>query len=882
MRPNYACTPTKPFYNMDSILRYVFLLLAMTSFYMMYISLLNNGFFNLLSHQLATRALPGESDITLLSEYTGLKALDGILESTVIFFWPICQGHHVGLSLMGLSFSGGMVGIWMIVVAHICRTRSFMRGMVITLIVGIAQQAVGPGIVIPCYFALTSRARLANKNLRLTGTYSTSNHGLVVSMTMSYIFPLVIISLPAPAMISLHFKQQAIAAWQGWPVYFVVIMTIHHLFISRGRRKEALARRQVLSVYHFCFACSCLCHMAWLSVFVTSKIQSLTQSRNLWYLCPYGVTFPLLNQPAQGLGALEAGLFTFLQWDYGVAVAATMVWSTDRYIQECHRPGLEIDKVRLIRRLLGWILIDGPSATAVRLVWESEGSSYLQNPNQGVKTKVNYSSEAENGSMLLVVTLVILFIWFIIPNPVKRSNVSVPTVTLFNPYLPEFLSRVWFNSTAPTVIYKGYRQYKDRAFRLLKPDGDIIVLSNKYVEELRQLPLTTLNALEAVFEDHVGTYTTILNDSHLHTEVIQKRLTPAISRLIPRIIDELDHGFDVEMPECEDKWVLIRPYEVFLRLVARAGARVFVGPEICRTEKWLTASIDFTKNIFMTITLLRPIPSFLHPIIGPMLPSSRSLDTQLRYVQDELLGPEIVKRRQRQASRDPDYEKPDDFLQWMIDLTQNDKEGDPSNIAHRLLGLTSMAVVHTSAMSITHGLYDLITMPQWLEPLREEIQEVMPNWKSTSYSSLRFNPPGELSFHRVVKKDLVLSDGLRLPKGTHICMASGPIGMDTKYISDPDAFDALRYVDGDKAQSQFVHTSATSMHFGLGRYACPGRFFATFVLKAILSRFLVEYEFRFGPDQVGRPKNMLLGDKIVPNTSVDVYVRKRTGSRKTA
>ncbi|KAB8220002.1 cytochrome P450 [Aspergillus novoparasiticus] len=668
---------------MDSVLRYVFLLLAMTSFYMMYVSLFNSGFFNLLSHQLATRALPGDSDTALLSEYTRLKVLDGILESTVISFWPISQGHHVGLSLMGLSFSGGMVGIWMMVVVHICRTRSFMRGMVI---------------------------------------------------------------------------------------------------------KGASARRQVFSVYHFGFACSCLCHMAWLSVFVASKIQSLTQSRNPCYLCPYGVTFPLLKQPAQGLGTLEAGLFTFLQWDYGVAAAATMVWSTDRYIQECHRAGLEIDKIRLIRRLLGWILIDGPSATAVRLVWESEGFSYLQNPNQGV----------------------------------KRLCLSC-------------------------------------------------------------------------FVDHVGKYTTILNDSHLHTEVIQKRLTPAISRLIPRIIDELDHGFDVEMPECGDKWVLIRPYEVFLRLVARAGARVFVGPEICRTEKWLTASIDFTKNIFMTITLLRPIPSFLHPIIGSMLPSSRSLDTQLRYVQDELLGPEIAKRRRRQASGDPDYEKPDDFLQWMIDLAQNDKEGDPSNIAHRLLGLTSMAVVHTSAMSITHGLYDLITMPQWLETLREEIQEVMPNWKSTSCSSLvalrrldsflkesqRFNPPGELSFHRVVKKDLVLSDGLRLPKGTHICMASGPIGMDTKYISDPDTFDALRYVDGDKAQSQFVHTSATSMHFGLGRYACPGRFFATVVLKAILSRFLMEYEFRFGPDQVGRPKNMLLGDKIVPNTSVDVYVRKRTGSRST-
>ena len=116
---------------MNSVLPYMLLLLAMVSFYTMYISLLNKGFFNLLSHQLATRALPGESNVALLSAYTGLKALDSILESTVIFFWPFTQGHVVGLSLMGLIFSGGMVSIWMIVVINICRARSFMRGMAV-------------------------------------------------------------------------------------------------------------------------------------------------------------------------------------------------------------------------------------------------------------------------------------------------------------------------------------------------------------------------------------------------------------------------------------------------------------------------------------------------------------------------------------------------------------------------------------------------------------------------------------------------------------------------------------------------------------------------------------------------------------------------------
>jgi cytochrome P450 len=107
-------------------------------------------------------------------------------------------------------------------------------------------------------------------------------------------------------------------------------------------------------------------------------------------------------------------------------------------------------------------------------------------------------------------------------------------------------------------------------------------------------------------------------------------------------------------------------------------------------------------------------------------------------------------------------------------------------------------------------------------------------------------------------------------------MAAGPISMDPSVVKDPDIFDGFRYYGGgDKLNSSFVSTGPTGMHFGLGRYACPGRFFATFVMKAILSRFLVEYEFKFGPGQAKRPKNTLIGDKVIPNVSTDVYLQKR-------
>ncbi|KAJ5293544.1 cytochrome P450 [Penicillium antarcticum] len=510
-------------------------------------------------------------------------------------------------------------------------------------------------------------------------------------------------------------------------------------------------------------------------------------------------------------------------------------------------------------------------------------------------SQVEYVGQIVRGEVPIVwisVALVVLA-YLILPNPTYRTNVKVPTVRYLGGWIPDQVDRLFFNTKAASVIYDGYKQYKKKAYKVLKADGDLVVLSTRYAEELRQLPASTLNALEATFTDHVGDYTTILTDSHLHTETIQKRLTPAIGRLIPRIISELDHAYEVEFPECDGKWVAINPYEVFLRLVARVGARVFIGETLCRDEQWLRASIDYTKNIFVTIGLLRPVPGFLHPVVGRVLPSSRSLNHQLAYIKNEFLGPLIEQRRAMESSGDPNYEKPDDFLQWMMDLAKTEQESHPHNLAQRLLGITSMAVVHTSAMSLTHVLYDLLVMPQWLQPLRDEIQQVNPDWHSTTQAHLlglkgmdsflkesqRFNPPGELSFHRVVKHDLTLSDGLFLPNGTHICMAAGPISRDPDVMSDPDAFDAFRFVKENRPTSGFVSTGVSNMHFGLGRYACPGRFFAAFVMKAILSRFIADYDFRFAPDQKERPKNMVIGDKIVPNVSTPIFIRKRTTSR---
>lgn len=45
-----------------------------------------------------------------------------------------------------------------------------------------------------------------------------------------------------------------------------------------------------------------------------------------------------------------------------------------------------------------------------------------------------------------------------------------------------------------------------------------------------------------------------------------------------------------------DEWVTIQPYHSILKLVARISARIFLGLPLCRDERWLEISTDFTEN----------------------------------------------------------------------------------------------------------------------------------------------------------------------------------------------------------------------------------------------------------------------------------------------
>jgi hypothetical protein len=88
-------------------------------------------------------------------------------------------------------------------------------------------------------------------------------------------------------------------------------------------------------------------------------------------------------------------------------------------------------------------------------------------------------------------------------------------------------------------------------FQIRRNDANILIISNKHIEQLRNLPEEEISPIKAHIKNllgHVST-TDILLHTNIHTRSLQQRLTPSLALVMPIMKEELDYALRVEIPE---------------------------------------------------------------------------------------------------------------------------------------------------------------------------------------------------------------------------------------------------------------------------------------------------------------------------------------------
>ncbi|TLD12775.1 uncharacterized protein PgNI_04126 [Pyricularia grisea] len=493
-----------------------------------------------------------------------------------------------------------------------------------------------------------------------------------------------------------------------------------------------------------------------------------------------------------------------------------------------------------------------------------------------------------SAAVILGVTLVIQYFFF------KDPLANVPFVgTEFG---GEDARREQYLKDAKPFYLEGFRMNK--VHKITSPRSDTTVsIPAEFLEELKKLPDDTVSFGGAVNEIMAGKYTGIDGVEPTGPHLVKSHLTPALAKINPVLTEEVARTVREEFGSLED-WTEVNINSKLLRIVAIVSGRIFLGPELCHNEKYIESAIHYTIEVNMGRQAIFALPAWQRPFRAWFLPEIKNLQKRERDFY-ALIEP-IVRARREARRSDPNYQAPDDMLTWLEDSQGKTTNKSIREIARLQLGL-SFAAIHTTTMTTTNILYDLAAHPEMIPELREEAASAlaahggtftapalhtMKKMDSVMKESMRMNPPGYSAFMRKVLKPFTLSNGQQIPAGVTIEVPGYGVSRDPNTFPNADSWDGLRFFrlreSGEtigstkqgggrasavevSAQNQFVSVSKSSLGFGYGRHACPGRFFASNEVKMILARLVLNYDMKLPAGETERYKNIEAAGASVPD-----------------
>ncbi|KAJ9131025.1 ent-kaurene oxidase [Pleurostoma richardsiae] len=468
----------------------------------------------------------------------------------------------------------------------------------------------------------------------------------------------------------------------------------------------------------------------------------------------------------------------------------------------------------------------------------------------------------------------------------SKHKVNLPIV-LADEYWSASKRAAMFVTSARKILWKGYREYPDKPWAYNNPEtGLTVVIPPKFVDALKSHP--ALSFKEFIDEDMLSHYTFFGAPPDSVINTIKGGLTPSLPEYVPVLHRLLQDNLFRYFGQHDD-WESFKPYTSVLQLVGILGARAWHGEEACRNPEWVRASLAYMQNVFSCIQYLKTYPTFLRGLVFRFSKQRKAILNS--FAEAKAMIAESIQKKQ---------EKGGGFLSQpgsMFDLLSTGKHEAMATDAdaQTLYQLIFVAVgTITTFGTICQNLLDLADHPEYIEILREEILEAerdedgyltkvaltgMKKMDSFMKECARLHGPTMSTFQRVATNNMELPDGTFIPKGTAleapVCCVHG----DDSIHENAEQFDGLRFyrtrlLPGSEHKNQYITPSLSSLNFGYGRHACPGRFLGDCIVKLVLSEVLLNYDIKL-PEGRPRAKNVEVGIIVFTDPMSEIMLKSK-------
>lgn len=241
------------------------------------------------------------------------------------------------------------------------------------------------------------------------------------------------------------------------------------------------------------------------------------------------------------------------------------------------------------------------------------------------------------------------------------------------------------------------------------------------------------------------------------------------------------------------------------------------------------------------------------------------------------------------------------FSSWLVSNSESyplsSLERTPDFLSRRIMAL-NFAAIHTSTLTTCNFLIDVFSQSSTESLLRNECVVISERWTNT-WNRARLNQMQHLDSalreslrlwglvpkamsRKVMHPDgILLPNGQHLPRGVTVCISGWGMHHDESVYSAPLEFVPDRFLRmpteaaegkvGEVGQAAAVETDHHFAAWGIGKHACPGRFFAVDLIKIILTRVFMDYEVKPLEE---RPENVWIEYNVIPPPMAALFVRR--------
>ena len=267
------------------------------------------------------------------------------------------------------------------------------------------------------------------------------------------------------------------------------------------------------------------------------------------------------------------------------------------------------------------------------------------------------------------------------------------------------------------LLRLGYSNYSvnSQLFKVKQAGGDYkILLSREHLRQIRGLP-GNIMSFNAAFERVILLHHTgAPRRGEWAARALRTRIPRHLNALVGSTISRAKLSL-VRMIPRQPTMLKMNVFQTLRQCIAYVTVGIFCGDQLAEDREWLAATLRFTGDLFAAGAAIRAFNPMKRIWMGWRHPIARRIRADKKLAMQKL-APMFIART-ADMNRGSKGASHDDGFQWLLDAAGPGvslREFSDSMI--RVLN----AAIHTTAMTATNTLVEVLNRPQYLPELQAE------------------------------------------------------------------------------------------------------------------------------------------------------------------